>query len=523
MVIRMPGPTKRNGSDNWYFRRRIPDDVKAALAAIPKASHPKGWHKAEIWISLGTPERDKAKSKCVEVAALVDKQLAAFRAGPKALSLKEIEALAGIAYRDMVGITPDEPGSPAIWEHVLRLHEQHRVAGKLEKWVGPVVDRVLSKEGIVTDPDSRIRLIDATDRALVQAAGQMKRHAEGDFRKDPDADRFPTLPPPVADTVKPSDSDTSFKSLLTSWANGKGPRPQTVTAFESAIAEFETFLGHSDAGRVTPRDVVGWIEALEARGDLSVNTINSKRLAALNTVFNWGIKKLRLSSNPAKGLRSEGKTAPKVRSSSFTDAEVETVLKAAIQAPSVPGRTSPELVRAYRWVPWMQAYSGARVAEITQLRGSDFREDDGVWLYQITPEAGAVKTDRPRIVPVHPDLIAQGLREVVEANGSGPLFYSEKRISADAKTHPSKNVAGRLTTWVRSIGVDDQNVQPNHAWRHLFMTLCREHGVTEEARYFLVGHSMRDQGQGYGEARPGYLYRELSKIPAFKLRDAGSR
>lgn len=108
------------------------------------------------------------------------------------------------------------------------------------------------------------------------------------------------------------------------------------------------------------------------------------------------------------------------------------------------------------------------------------------------------------------------MKAYVEERGAKPLFYSEARLKKEnGKTHPSKTVAGRLTQWVRSVGIDDPDVQPNHAWRHLFMTLCRDHDVKDEARYHMVGHAKRDQGQAYGHYSPGYLLRELRKIPAF--------
>lgn len=35
MVLRMACPTKRKGSDNWYYRRRIPKDVQGIVAGLP--------------------------------------------------------------------------------------------------------------------------------------------------------------------------------------------------------------------------------------------------------------------------------------------------------------------------------------------------------------------------------------------------------------------------------------------------------------------------------------------------------
>ena len=83
MVLRMACPTKRKGSDNWYYRRTIPADVRAILQKLPKERRPRGWYKTHISISLGTADRAAAKAKCPEVSANVERQLKAFREGPR--------------------------------------------------------------------------------------------------------------------------------------------------------------------------------------------------------------------------------------------------------------------------------------------------------------------------------------------------------------------------------------------------------------------------------------------------------
>lgn len=52
MVLGMACPTKRQGSDNWYFRRQIPADVRAILAKLPKSQRPANWYRTHISISL---------------------------------------------------------------------------------------------------------------------------------------------------------------------------------------------------------------------------------------------------------------------------------------------------------------------------------------------------------------------------------------------------------------------------------------------------------------------------------------
>jgi integrase len=47
--------------------------------------------------------------------------------------------------------------------------------------------------------------------------------------------------------------------------------------------------------------------------------------------------------------------------------------------------------------PWICAYTGARVNEITQLRANDVVNVDGIDCIRITSEAGTVKTLRERV------------------------------------------------------------------------------------------------------------------------------
>ena len=89
----------------------------------------------------------------------------------------------------------------------------------------------------------------------------------------------------------------------------------------------------------------------------------------------------------------------------FLQDEWRTILRAslAIRELDTPG------IAARRWVPWLCAYTGARPGEMTQLRGSDVIEREGIHGLRIIAEAGAVKGNKARVVPVQEHLIAQGL------------------------------------------------------------------------------------------------------------------
>jgi integrase len=112
---------------------------------------------------------------------------------------------------------------------------------------------------------------------------------------------------------------------------------------------------------------------------------------------------------------------------------------------------------------------GIRSVEIAQLRGADIVEN----AFKISPEAGTVKNRKPRTVPLHEHLIEQGFLDFVKANGAGPLFYVEsKQAVASNPTNPRKlqytRAREQVAAWVRSLGVNDPELAPNHAWRHTF-------------------------------------------------------
>ena len=93
---------------------------------------------------------------------------------------------------------------------------------------------------------------------------------------------------------------------------------------------------------------------------------------------------------------------------------------------------------------------------------------------RLTPEAGGIKNNTFRDVPVHQHLIALGFLDLVERANYGPLFCE---IGKDGTTTgPAQGVYKRILEVVRSV-VPDPKVQPNHAWRYTFKTYGYEAGL----------------------------------------------
>jgi integrase len=203
-------------------------------------------------------------------------------------------------------------------------------------------------------------------------------------------------------------------------------------------------------------------------------------------------------------------------SDAFTDDEARTILQAAL----LVSNTDRAFAAAKRWVPWLGAYSGARVSEVTQLRGSDIQQRGTFHVMRLTPEAGSIKTRKPRTVPLHEHIVAQWFLEFVHGRGKGPLFYNPDNsgvLNDPMKPKRSRAVvaANRLAKWVREIGVKDEEVQPNHAWRDTFKQRAERYGISERVHDAITGHAAKSVGRTYGQATPEDMAQALQKFPRY--------
>jgi integrase len=243
-------------------------------------------------------------------------------------------------------------------------------------------------------------------------------------------------------------------------------------------------------------------------------------VVAARTVFAWAVERKHAKQNPFKTVsvsvpRKQVSRAHKA----FNADEVKIILRAALAITD----TAKARAATRRWVPWLCAYTGARVGEITQLRGLDVTEQEGVPVINITPEAGTVKTGRGRMVPLHAHLIDQGFLDFVASRRNGPLFYNpskgEPRVSV--ATSPTKpryvQARERLAMWIRGLGVNDKEVSPNHAWRHLFKQVAARNGIPDGMSDYLTGHAPATVARGYGAPTVSEMADALKRFPRYEV------
>lgn len=305
------------------------------------------------------------------------------------------------------------------------------------------------------------------------------------------------------------------------YALEQGLKPGTAAEWKSMLQAFIAFVGHDDATRLTVSDVDRWRDHLltePGRGGKlrSPGTVKDKYLCALRATLSWAVEKRRLPENVATSVKVRTPNRPKLRERDFTMSEASAVLTATL----LDHRECSDYdKRARRWIPWLCAYTGARVNELSQLRGNDVLNQNGIWCLRISPEAGTVKNNSVRLIPIHSHIIEQGFLSVAVSHGNDPVFYDASRIkNAGPANRYFKKVGERLRDWVRNeVGIVDPAVQPNHAWRHTFKTRCIEADIPERVADAIQGHAPRSVGQAYGSVPLSVLARAIASMPRFEL------
>lgn len=557
----MAHPWPHPASGIYYLRERIPADVLARArgrtVTLPTAGGERRVRIAgkaqHVKLSLGTRDPREAIGRHAAALARLEAVWAALRQSePAQLSNRQATALAGELYRAwangegrerVLSYYPEERAlelGPAAgefggadFEAGIAALEASAKRGALEEVLGPLADRLLLAKGIgELEAASRELVFDAFRKALVDAMALRTRNAEGDYSPDPAASRFPEWQQPqtVERSAPSANAGVSFSSLLERWwKEGKagGLAVSTCQSYRSTMEHFARFLGHDDAARVTRDDVLRFKQARLAQVNprtgktISAKTVKDGDLAALKSVLGWAAANGQITANPAEGVTLKRTKAVRSRSKGFSEDEARSILTHALNHRRGE-REGAETFAAKRWVPWLCAYTGARVGEIVQLRKRDVRLEGENWIITITPEAGTVKNKERRDVPLHPHLVELGFRDFLREAPDGYLFFAATDTSGESIRGRWQGAKNRIREFARE-AVNDPQVAPSHGWRHRFKTIALEAGIQERVIDAICGHAPATVGAAYGEVTVKTKADAMAKFPRVHLGQAPGR
>lgn len=518
MVLFMSRPWKHPKTGVYYYRKVVPEAMRALVG------------KVEVRQTLGTKTPREAALRHVEVAAKVAAEWEALGRGPEPLTLKEAVALAGEAYRDFQ-VLEEDPGKAETWHRMLltnakarsgspslMIGEEARQRDAMEQLHGKLADHYLGKRGVLTDGEGRWKFIKALSDALEDAFLKLARNAEGDYSPDPAAEKRPKWTPGANPSAPRSGTaGFSISAILEGWtkeARATGRKPSTIESYSNTVAGLVAFLGHDDGKLVTPEEIVRFkdhrLSSINRRTGkpISAKIVKDSDLSGLKTLFGWAVSNRKLTANPVTGISIKLGKPQKLRSKGLTEDEARAILTASLKV--TRGGESAGTFAAKRWVPWLAAYTGARVGELAQLRKQDVTREGEHWTIRLTPEAGTIKTNEARTVVLHPHLVELGFPAFVEAAPAGHLFLKPSK-SGDV-LGPLQGLKNRLAEFSRAI-VKDPNVAPMHGFRHRFKTVGMEAGVSTRILDAIQGHAPRNAGDSYGDVTVRAMATAIAKIP----------
>lgn len=564
MVLSMSRPVKHPKTGVYWFRKRVPADI-AALTGRKEAIK-----------TLGTKDPEEAKRKYAHVLAEFEREWAGIRLGghldgggganrqsmarnsestPRLITDREAHFFAQAVHDEWIAKFRDNPSEQLYWH--TDLYE-----GMWTKYPLPAVDPVPGVEGIADslpgtmpienalwrsmrtgcigrakdilvendfsiDPWSIDKTARAVATALQRASLTLRRLERGDLEwdarpvDDHPARTSPAALQPVRTQAKAAAEEVSLVGLVEAWwkeAKAAGRKPSTYDSYRTAFVYLSKFLKHDDASKVTAKDVIAFKDhrlstpSPKTGKSVSAKTVKDSNLSALKVVFGWGVSNRLIAQNPASEVTLMVGKSARLRSKDLLDEEAKAILSGALAHEQ--GREKWKTFQAKRWIPWLCAFTGARVGELAQLRKQDVFQWDGTWIIHITPEAGTVKTDEARDVPLHQQIIDLGFPAFVEQSEGGHLFLNVDP-SEDSRG-ARRGLKNRLAEFGRNF-VPDPRVAPNHGWRHRFKTIGMEVGIPPRILDAIQGQAPRTVAETYGEVTLKTMVAEIAKLPFYSV------
>lgn len=527
-MAKHPYLLRRKGSNNYYFRIRIPLDLIDLYG------------KKEVRFSLATSDHKEAVSKAKLEGVKYEQEFIERRRQKAAeviteLSSVEIERITqmwlhqlleedeasrfGDRYKNVEGKFNDkEFDEDEETIGALESLAKYDFARGISSHIQFEIDDFLDSHGVKLDQDSETyqRVCYAMQQTWTKALGIMKERHVGEVR--------PTPPAPAKLSTTPSKSadGPTLMEVFDKWVDERKPPKNTASDFgtycrrfvelhgvipirsitKSHVREFKDAMLRfpSRLGRMSKfknKTVPQLLEHVEKHPDtqcLSPRTVNDKALGAVAAVLSYATRNGYLEHNPASGIKVEVSKVAKNRRLSYSVDDLNKIFRFPIY--TTGERPAGGAGEAAYWLPLLAAFTGARLEELGQLDVEDIKKERGVTFIDITNLDGQkhIKTESSkRRVPIHPELVRLGFLQYVKEFDSGRLF---PRVvsSVDKLTAPFSKWWGN---YARKHGITDKR-KVFHSFRHAAKDALREGGVEEQISDAITGHAALTEGRKYG-------------------------
>jgi hypothetical protein len=337
--IKMPTPRKRQTSDFYWIRKKVPTRYRPLVG------------KKEVWRSLETKDLRTATARSAVASATLEAEWAQLAATgdpppgfePIRLSHQDLLGLQRLTHERIRDRLKADP--PTGFRALVRVDGERMGGDPLDEAAD-----ILHAEGFDVTDDSVARFVPLLARAKIGAIADLKRAAAGDYSEDATLAKLPTLTRPALDFVK------AFEEYAAKGGLKGGAHGPTAKGWRPKIKAFVKWLDHRDLARMTTADGYRWVDQL-VEEDYARKAVRDVWIASLSATAGFMVERRKLAQNPFRGIKvrevvdSNEETAAQPRQKGFTLAEATKILTATVATPS--HLISVEMRAARRWLPWL--------------------------------------------------------------------------------------------------------------------------------------------------------------------------
>lgn len=245
---------------------------------------------------------------------------------------------------------------------------------------------------------------------------------------------------------------------------------------------FRELLVNFPKGNKSPFNTMSPNELIECAAGGQVEddqTISGKNVfehfKRLQTFFNFYKEELGGSNKAIKEMRYHVKNESRTRGR-FSKKQVAKILNFVDKQKD--GRN---------WPVNIMAFTGMRNAEVMQLRKDDVKQnEDGIWYFRVTEEAGRLKTKQSnRVIPIHDVLIKKGFLDFVTETSEEYLFRRFSKSDKYLTRIYSDNIRPSCDLPNERENGDILNL---YSLRHFVISSLVDAGAQLPYIQFMVGH-----------------------------------
>lgn len=499
----------------YYARVVVPPELRRIIG------------KTELREPLGPDKRAAERNAHGAVAAMLQKieearqqvktdaplREIARRAYNRELALDDVDRSTGSAgaakrFNEMFG--------PAYATSLRKVAAGTATSDEAEAAIGWMVDDALPQ--LTRGSQERADALKALAGVRLEALARSQERDQGEILpREPRHPLLKDVPPAPPPSMSPlgmtrvlnEHSIKPLSELLPLFHEERKVRSATADEHRAAVRMVEEFFGEPKAVcEITRQDMIAYKrillrtpnrytmrfpgltlpEAVDANAKrvtpfapLSPGTITDKWLAHVKSVLAWAVNNGIIPDNPAAGVRvDEGAGQRDPKRLPFSDADLEKIF-------GPPRFPVGDALATRDWVLLIALHTGARAAEIAQIKLDGIREERGVLVFEID---GVVKNNASRrLTPVHPYLVERGLLEHVK----GLRIRGETRLFPDWLPARSGKYADTIPRWFNrtllpSLGIT-QREKCFHSLRHTLKTALARAGVQRQISDAITGHA----------------------------------